>query len=67
MSARHDVRKVIRAAQRLGLTVEYGRHPRLVDPRTGRAVTFSGSPSCPHAYKHLLADLRKYLNVEVFP
>ena len=66
MSARGDLRKVIRAAQRAGLTYEHGgKHPRLVDARSGRFVVIAGTPSCPHAYKHVLADVRKHLGVSV--
>lgn len=41
------------------------KHPRVVDPKSGRFVSFSSSPSCPHAHKHLLKDVRKYLHISV--
>lgn len=66
MSARSDLRHVIRDCVRAGLVLQHGgRHPRLVDPRSGRFVVIAGTPSCPHAYKNVLADVRRYLHVSV--
>ena len=58
----NDITRVIREAERAGLTYQRGKkHPRIVDPRTGRFVTISGTPRCKHAHKHIIADVRKYL------
>lgn len=60
------MKEAIRACQRAGLVHEpQHTHPRMVNPATGKYVSFSSSPSCPHAHKHLLADVRKYLNITV--
>jgi len=65
-SGKKDVTAVVRACQAAGLRFEPAhRHPRIVDPKTGKYVTFSKTPSCPHAYKHLLRDVRRYLGFEV--
>jgi hypothetical protein len=59
-----DLDQVIRRAERAGLVLEHvGKHPRIVDPRTRRFVTISGTPKCPFAHKHVLRDLRRYLGV----
>lgn len=60
------MRTAIRACEAAGLRYEpQHTHPRMVDPKTNRFVSFSSSPSCPHAHKHLLRDVRKYLKVTV--
>lgn len=62
MSARHDMRKAIRACEAAGLVYDPDhRHPRIVDPATGRFVVLSSSPSCQHAAKNMLTDVRKKL------
>lgn len=66
MSARHDMKKVIRACQRAGLVYDPShKHHRIVDPATGRFVVLSGSPSCQHAAKNMLTDVRKVLGHDV--
>lgn len=66
MSARHDMRKAIRACERAGLTYDAAhKHPRIVHPATGRFVVVSGSPSCTHAAKNMLTDVRKKLGVAI--
>jgi hypothetical protein len=66
MSARTDMRRVIRDCQRAGLTYRVGgKHGRIEDPTTGRFVVVSLTPSCPHAYKHAIADVRRYLGVSI--
>jgi hypothetical protein len=60
------MKAAIHACEAAGLTYDPNhKHPRVIDPKTGRFISFSGSPSCPHAYKHLLRDVRKYLHIEV--
>ena len=59
-------KEVIRACERAGFVYDpKHKHPRLTDPASGRFVSFSHTPSCPHWYKHLVKDIRKYLNIEV--
>lgn len=69
MSARGDLRKVIRDCERAGLVFEQSRHghAKLRDPRTGRAIPVSCTPSDCHAANNVLRDVRKYLNIEVSP
>jgi hypothetical protein len=69
MSARGDLRKVIRDCERAGLVYEQGRHghAKLRDPRTGRAIPVSCTPSDCYAPNNVLRDVRKYINVEVSP
>jgi len=62
----NDLTTVIRQCERAGLHFVPGRkHGKLVDPRTGRYVSISSTPSCPHAHKHVLRDVRKYLGLPV--
>jgi hypothetical protein len=63
MSARGDLRKVIRDCERAGLVFEHsGRgHAKLRDPRTGRAIPVSCTPSDCHAPNNVLRDARRYL------
>lgn len=64
--SRKDIRKAIRACEDAGLVYEpQHSHPRVVDPKTGRYVSFSNTPNCPHAHKNMLKDVRKYLGIEV--
>ena len=66
MSARLDMRKVLRAAQRAGLTLEYGgRHAKLVDRRSGRSIPVSCTPSDLHSYKAVLRDARRFLGITI--
>lgn len=66
MSARKDMKAAIKACEAAGLIYDpQHTHPRVVDPKSRRFVSFSSSPSCPHAHKHLLKDVRKYLNIMV--
>lgn len=60
------MKEAIKACVAAGLEYDpHHKHPRITDPKTGRSVSISNSPSCPHAYKHLLRDVRKYLGKEV--
>jgi hypothetical protein len=62
----NDLTRIIRECERLGLKYERGRrHPKIRNPQTGRAITISSTPSCPHAHKHVIRDVRKYLGVAV--
>lgn len=62
----NDLTAVIRKAERHGLVFVHGRkHPKLRDPKTGRAISISSTPSCPHAHKRVVRDARKYLGVEL--
>ena len=66
MSAKKQMKEAIKACQAAGLAYDPQRtHPRITDPKTGRFVTLSNTPSCPHAHKNLLSDVRKYLNIAV--
>jgi hypothetical protein len=57
---------VIRECERAGLQFVRGRkHGKLVDPRTGRCVSVSSTPSCPNAHRAVLRDVRKYLGLLV--
>jgi hypothetical protein len=58
-----EIKTVVKAAERHGLRCVFrGKHPRLVDAH-GRGVSFSGTPSCPHAANNLRRDLARYLGV----
>ena len=60
----NDLTRVIRQACAAGLQYDArGRHPKLRDPRTGRSVPISNTPSCRNAHKNVLRDLRRYLGV----
>jgi hypothetical protein len=62
----NELKAVIRQAMRSGLLFEHGgKHPRLRDPKSGRAVVVSGTTRCPHAHKNVMRDLRKYLGVKI--
>lgn len=62
----NDLTRVIRDCQRAGLAFVPGRkHGRLIDPRSGRYVVVSSSPSCRHAFKNVRRDVRKILGVLV--
>ena len=64
----NDLKAVIKQAERAGLLYERGkRHPKIRDPRSGRAITLSATPSCPHAHKRVLRDLRVYLGITLDP
>lgn len=59
------MKAAIAACESAGLKYDPNhKHPRMTHP-SGRFISFSGSPSCPHAHKHLLRDVRKYLHIEV--
>ena len=61
-----DLTRIIRTCQRQGLRFEPGRrHGKIRDPKTGRAITISSTPSCPHAFKNVTRDVRKYLGVKL--
>lgn len=65
-AARKDMQRAVRACERAGLRYDPKHtHPRVVHPESGRFVSFSLTPSCPHAYKHLLSDVSKYLHIKV--
>lgn len=57
-----DIDRAIQACEKAGLQYQPGKkHARIVDPATGRYVSFSSTPSCPFAYKHMLRDVKRYL------
>lgn len=63
-----ELKAVVRACEAAGLKHDpMHKHPRIVDPKSGKYVAFSGTPSCPHAHKNLLRDIRRYLGVTVTP
>jgi hypothetical protein len=66
MATKKDMRKAIKACVAAGLVFDPDhKHPRIVDPATGKFVVLSSSPSCPHAAKNMLTDVRKILGREV--
>jgi hypothetical protein len=66
MSARTDMRRLIRAAERAGLVYTRGqKHGRLTSPSSGRFISISCTPSDFNAPRRVVADLKKYLNVEL--
>jgi hypothetical protein len=61
-----DMRKAIKLCQAAGLVFEPNhKHPRVVQPSTGKFVSFSGSPSDENAHRNMLRDVKKYLGVDV--
>jgi hypothetical protein len=63
MSARQEMRALVREAIGTGLTLERRRDSRIVDPQTRRYVTTSGTPSCPFAAATARRDIRRYLGL----
>jgi hypothetical protein len=60
------MRRAIEACVEAGLVHSVGgKHQRITDPRTGRFVTVSGTPSDPMAYRQMLRDVRRHLGVEI--
>lgn len=60
-----DFERTIRDCVRAGLRYVHGRkHGKLLDPRTGRSVPISNSPSCANAHRKVLRDVRLYLGVD---
>lgn len=56
-----DLKQAIRDLQRRGFkTFNNGGHVRIEHPDGKKIFTCSGSPSCPHAHKNLLRDIRRY-------
>jgi hypothetical protein len=54
-----EIRTLIRELKRKGLTVKQGRkHYRATHP-SGKYVSFSVSPSCRFAVKHIMADIKR--------
>lgn len=66
MSNKHSMREAIKRCEAAGLVYEAGKkHPKMVDPKTGKFVSFSGSPSDGNAHRQFLRDVRKYLGVDL--
>ena len=64
----NDLTRVIRDCERSGLRYEPGRkHAKLRDPKTGRAISISSTPSDRNAHRNVLRDVRRYLGVELTP
>jgi hypothetical protein len=59
MSARSDVKRLLRAARRAGLAVAHGgKHLKVIDPRRpGPFVTVSCTPSSRHALRAIRKDI----------
>lgn len=54
-----EIKRIVRAALRRGWTLtQGGKHNILIHP-SGRKVPISMSPSCPHASKHVRADIER--------
>lgn len=61
-----DIDRAIQACEKAGLRYEPGKkHARIVDDRTGKYVSFSSTPSCPFAHKHMLRDVKRYLGIAI--
>lgn len=61
-----DIDRALKACIDAGLVYDpKHKHPRVVDPKTGKFVSFSATPNCPFAHKHMLRDVRRYLGVNV--
>jgi DNA-binding MarR family transcriptional regulator len=64
----NDMARTIRDLERHGLVFVRGRkHSKIRDPKTGRAVAVSGTPSDRNAHRNVLRDVRKYLGVALTP
>jgi hypothetical protein len=64
----NDFTRVIRDCERAGLRYIHGRkHGKLLDPRTGRSVSVSNTPSCTNAHRNVLRDVRRFLGVDASP
>jgi hypothetical protein len=60
------MKDAIRRCEATGLKYENGKkHPRITDPKTGRSVSISRTPSDHRAVQNMLRDVRKYLGVDV--
>lgn len=61
-----DMDRAIQACKAAGLTYDpRHKHPRVIDPATGKFVSFSNTPNCPFAHRHMLRDVRRYLGHNV--
>ena len=66
MSHARDMRIVIRACEEQGLVYDpTHKHPRIVDPRSGKYVSFSATPNCPYAPRRMLRDVKHYLGIAI--
>lgn len=66
MSNKHAMTEAVRRCEAAGLVLETGKkHPKMVNPRTGRSVSFSSSPSDGNAHRQFLRDVKKYLGVDL--
>lgn len=54
-----DLNKVITTLVSQGWTVEHNRHLKLRPPGNLFLITCSVTPSCPHAFKRVLADIKR--------
>lgn len=60
--------EAIRRCEAAGLVYKppvRGKHPKMLNPATGKWVSFSGSPSDGNAHRQFLRDVRKYLGVDL--
>jgi len=61
-----DMDRAIKACVAAGLVYDRGRkHAKITYPKTGRSISVSVPPSCVHAPRNMLRDVRKYLGVKV--
>lgn len=60
MSTAKDLKKTLNELQAKGYEIwKHKGHFKIKSPG-GKTFSCSGSPSCPHAHKNLLSDLKKY-------
>lgn len=61
-----DIDRAVAACEAAGLVYDpKHKHPRMTDPKTGKFVSFSATPNCPFAHKHMLRDVKRYLGIAI--
>lgn len=62
MSNTRNTGELIRILERLGwIWVSQNKHHKM-KWKDGSVLTFSGSPTCPYAYKHVIKDAKKIMS-----
>ena len=55
-----EIKEIIRGLKRKGWEVtRTGKHFKAKPPNSNRSITFSGTPSCPYAVKHVYEDIER--------
>ena len=58
--SRKCIKEFVRELKKAGWSINQGRgHFKARHPETDKLLTFSNSPSCPHAVKNAKRDIRK--------